>query len=100
MEYLTHPLKNGMKIINHTESAKYWWELKDQVAMPTVNICIAKHVKGKSLINNRSLCLSEKLSIIRHQDNVNMLNKKPEFISMGRHINKQLLIKVEIDSND
>ena len=83
-----------------TDLAKYCWELKDKGAVPTVNFSIAKRVKGKSLINNCSLCLSEKLFIIRNLDNVNMLNKKSEFISKCRHINKRLLIKVKDDSND
>ena len=56
--------------------------------MPTVNFSIAKRLKGKSLINNCSLCLSEKLFVIRNLDNVNMLNKKSEFISKCCHINK------------
>ena len=80
--------------------AKYCWELKDKGAVPTVKFSIAKCVKGKSLINNCSLCLSEKLFIIRSLDDVNMLNKKSEFISKCRHINKRLLIKVKDDSND
>ena len=78
-----------------TDLAKYCWELKNKDAVPTVNFSIAKRVKGKSLINSCSLCLSEKLFIIRNLDNVNMLNKKSEF-----HINKRLLIKVRDDSND
>ena len=68
--------------------------------MPTVNFSIAERVKGKSLINNCSLCHSEKLLIIRNLDNINMLNKKSEFISKCCHISKQLLIKVKDDSND
>ena len=40
------------------------------------------------------------LFIIRNLDDVNMLNKKSEFISKCRHINKRLLIKVKDDSND
>ena len=83
-----------------TDLAKYCWELKDKGAVPTVKFSIAKCVKGKSLINNCSLCLSEKLFIIRSLDDVNMLNKKSEFISKCRHINKRLLIKVKDDSND
>ena len=83
-----------------TDLAKYCRELKDKGAVPTVNFFIVKRVKGKSLINNCSLCLSEKLFIIRNLDNVNMLNKKSEFISKCRHINKRLLIKVKDDSND
>ena len=68
--------------------------------MPTVNFSIAKRVKGKSLINNCSLCLSEKLFIIRNIDIVNMLNKKSKFISKCHHINKRLLMKMKDDSND
>ena len=109
MEYPTRPSRNGMKIIKslldieystETDLAKYCWELKDKGAVPTVKFSIAKCVKGKSLINNCSLCLSEKLFIIRSLDDVNMLNKKSEFISKCRHINKRLLIKVKDDSND
>ena len=68
--------------------------------MPRVDFSIAKLVKGKSLIKNSSLCFSEKVFIIRKLDNVNMLNKKSEFISKCRHINKRLLIKVKDDSNE
>ena len=64
--------------------------------MPTVKFSIAKRVKCKSLINNCSLCLSEKLFIIRDLGNVNTLNKKSEFISKCRHINKRFLIKVKL----
>ena len=68
--------------------------------MSTVNFSIAKRFKGRSFINNCSLCLSEKLFIIRNLDNVTMLNKKSKFILKCRHINKRLLIKVKDDSND
>ena len=68
--------------------------------MPTVNFSILKRVKGKSLINNCSLGFSKKLFTIRNLDNVNMLNKKSEFISKCCHINKRLLIKVKDHSND
>ena len=43
--------------------------------MSTVNFSIAKRFKGRSFINNCSLCLSEKLFIIRNLDNVNMWKK-------------------------
>ena len=74
--------ENHKKSVRHkeysTESdlAKCCWELKDKNAVPTVIFFIAKRVKGKSLINNCSSFLSEKLFIIRNLDNVNMLNKK------------------------
>ena len=98
--------ENQKKFFRHkeystkTDLAKYCSELKDKGAVPTVNFSIAKPVKSKSLINNCSLCLSEKLFIIRNLDNVNMLNKKSKFISKCRHINKRLLIKMKDDSND
>ena len=78
--------ENHKKFFRHkeysteTDLAKYWWELKNKGALPTVNFSIAKRVKVKSLISNCSLCLNEKLFIIRNLDNVNMLNKKSEFI--------------------
>ena len=81
-----------------TDLAKYCSELKDKGAVPTVNFSIAK--LGKSLINNCSRCLSEKLFIIRILDNVNMLNNKSEFISKCLHIIKRLLIKVKDYRND
>ena len=59
-----------------TDLAKYCWELKNKGAMATVNFSIGKRVKGKSLINNCSLCLSQKLFIVSNLDNVNRLNKK------------------------
>ena len=61
--------------------------------MPTVNFSIAKRVKGK-LINNCSLCLSEKLFIVRNLDNVNMLNKKSVYIKVSSLIKRLLIVKV------
>ena len=98
--------ENHKKSFRHKEYsteadlAKSCWEFKDKDAVPTVQFSIAKRVKGKSLINNCSLCLSEKLFIIRNIDIVNMLNKKSKFISKCHHINKRLLIKMKDDSND
>ena len=63
--------------------------------MPTFLFSIAKRAKGNTFINNCNLCLSEKAV-----DDVNMLNKRSEFISKCRHINKQLLNRVKDDSND
>ena len=55
---------------------------------PTIKFSIAKRVKGNTFINNYNLCLSEKAFIIRYPDDTNMLNKRSEFISECRHINK------------
>ena len=71
--------------------------------MPTIKFLIAKHFKGNTFINNCNLCLSEnknKAFTIRNLDDINMLNKRSEFISECRHINKQLLNRVKDDSND
>ena len=63
--------------------------------MPTIKFSIAKRVKGNIFVNNFNLCLSEKAV-----DDVNMLNKRSEFISKCRHINIQLLNRVKDDSHD
>ena len=68
--------------------------------MPTIKFSIAKRVKVNNFINKCNLCLSKKAFIIRHLDDVNMLNKRSEFISKCRHINKRLLSRVKDDSND
>ena len=68
--------------------------------MPTIKFSVVKRVKGNTFLNNWNLCLSEKAFIIRNLDDVNMLNKRLEFISKCRHINKQLLNRVKDDSND
>ena len=77
-----------------------YWKLVDNGAVPTIKFSIAKRVKGNAFINNCNLCLSEEAFIIRNLDDVNMLNKRWEFISKCRHINKRLLNRVKDDSND
>ena len=79
---------------------KYYWKLVDNGAVTTIKFSVAKCVKGNTFINNCNLCLSEKAFIIRNQDDVNMLNKRSEFISKYRHINKRLLNRVKDDRND
>ena len=78
-----------------SDLSKYYWKLVDNGAVPTIKFSIAKRVKGNTFVNNCNLCLSEKAV-----DDVNMLNKRSEFISKCRHINKQLLNRVKDDSND
>ena len=63
--------------------------------MPTFLFSVAKRAKGNTFINNCNLYLSEKAV-----DDVNMLNKRSEFISKCRHINIQLLNRVKDDSHD
>ena len=68
--------------------------------MPTIKFSIAKFVKGNTFINNNNLCLSEKAFIIRNLDDVNMLNKRSDFIPKCGYMNKRLLNRVKDDSND
>ena len=82
-----------------SDLSKYYGKLVDHGAVPTIKFSIAKRVKGNTFINNCNLCLREKAFIIRNLDDVNMLNKKSEFISKCRHINKRLLNRVKDDSN-
>ena len=79
---------------------KYYWKLIDNGAVPIIKFSIAKRVKGNTFINNCNLCLSEKAFIIRNLDAVNILNKRSQFISKCRHINKRLSIRTKDDSND
>ena len=64
-----------------SDRSKYYWELIDKGAVPTINFSIAKCVKGNTFINNCNLCLSEKAFIKRNLDDVNMLSKRPETVS-------------------
>ena len=95
--------KTSFKYRSHLTASylsKYYWKLVDKGAAPTINFSIAKCVKSNTVINNYNLCLSEKTFIIRSLDDVNILNKRSEFTSKCRHINKRLLNRVKDDSND
>ena len=78
--------------LTDSDLSKYYWKLVEKGAVTTI--------KSNTFNNNRNLCLNEKVLIIRNLDDVNMLNKKSEFISKWRHINKRLLKRVKDDSND
>ena len=64
-----------------SDLSKYYWKLIGNGAVPTIKFSIAKRVKCNTFINNCNLFLSEKAFIIRNLDDVNMLNKRSEFIS-------------------
>ena len=83
-----------------SDLSKYHLKLVDNGAVPKIKFSTAKHVKGNTFINNCNLCLSEKAFMIGNLDDVNMLNKRSEFISKCRHINTRLLNRVKDDSND
>ena len=75
-------------------------KLVDKGSVPIFKFSIAKRVKGNTFISNCNLHLREKAFIIRHLDDVTMLNKRSEVISKCRPINKQLLNRVKDDSNN
>ena len=83
-----------------SDLSKYYWKSVDNGAVPTIKSSIAKRVKSNFFINNYNLRLREKVFIIRNLDHMNMLNKRLEFISKCRNINKRLLNRVKDDSND
>ena len=83
-----------------SDLSKYYWKLVENSAVPTIKFSIAKSVKRNASISNCKLRLSEKVFIIRNLDGVNVLNKRSEFISKSRNINKRLFDRVRDDSND
>ena len=83
-----------------SDLSKYYWKLVENSAVPTNKFSIAKRVKGNTSISNCKLRLSEKVFITRNLDGVNVLNKRSEFISKSRNINKRLFDRVRDDSND
>ena len=64
-----------------SDLSMYYWKLVDNGAVPAIKFSIAKGVKGNTFINNCNFCPSEKAFIIRNLDDLNMLNKRSEFIS-------------------
>ena len=95
--------KTSFRHISHlaaSDLSKYYWRLVDNGAVPTIKFTIAKRVTGNTFINNCNLYLSEKAFIIRTLDDINMLDKRSEFVSKCQHVNKRLLKRVKNDSND
>ena len=90
---------NNLNYRNTTELSKYVWSLKDDGKTPSVNYEILYQVQGKPSVSFCRLCTTEKLVIIENLDDSNFLNKRSEFISKCRHINKYL-ISPQKDSND
>ena len=74
--------------LTDSDLSKYYWKLVDNGTVPKIKFSIAKRAKGNTFINNCNLRLSEKAFIIRNLDDINMLNKRSQFISKCRHINK------------
>ena len=75
------------------ELSKYIWKLKDEGETPSITWNIMSVVNCRPRGGVCRLCLTEKLWLLKHFNDVNLLNKKLEFISKCRHKNK-LLIKL------
>ena len=79
------------KYEHNTELSKYVWKLKAVDIVPIVKWSILKTVNSVPKLNNCKLCLSEKLYIIESLGDNDMLNKRSEFVSKCRHLNKYVL---------
>ena len=91
---------NNKRYVNETVLSKYIWELKDTNVNYSVNWSILKGIKGKLNSISCTLCLMEKLFIISYLDNKNLLNRRNEFVSKCRHMNKNMINSVKGDSMD
>ena len=81
--------------VNRTELSKYIWKLKDGGETPSVTWNIMSFVNCRPRGGVCTLCLTEKLWLLKHFNDVNLLNKKSEFISKCRHENKLLIKSAE-----
>ena len=82
---------NNVGYRNTTELSKYIWSLKDGSKIPNVTYEVLHQVHGKPSIHFCRLCTTEKLVIIENLNDNTFLNKRSEFISKCRHINKFLI---------
>ena len=64
-----------------TELSKYNWSLQESGIEFTIHWKMLSHVKGMTKRGYCSLCLNEKLSLLHYFDDINLLNRKCEFIS-------------------
>ena len=78
---------------NDTTIAKYVWDLKlKHNVTPTLKCHILKYVAPYSNITKKCrLCLQEKFEILSYPNLDELLNKRSEFVSKCRHVNKFLL---------
>ena len=80
---------------NDSELSKYIWKLKDSNTNYALKWSIASYASAyKCGTRFCDLCLSEKVSIVRSEPK-GLHNKRTEFISKWRHINKFLICNVK-----
>ena len=79
--------------MNKTTLAKYVWEQKQRHNItPTLKWYMVKSVPSYSNITKTCmLCLHEKFEILTYPNQDELFNKRSEFVSKYRHINKCLL---------
>ena len=81
--------------VNSTDLSKYIWKLKDEGETPSITWNIMSVVNCHLRGGVCRLCLTEKLWFLKYFKDVNLLNKKSEFISKWRHENKLLIKSAE-----
>ena len=83
------------KIDNSTELSKCISKLKDEGETPSITWNIMTVVNFHPRGGVCRLCLTERLWVLKHFNDVNLLNKKSEFISKCKHENKLLTKSAE-----
>ena len=85
-------INNGGRLTDTTLSKYVWEENRKLKKMPSLKRYIIKSVPAYSNISKtRQLCLQEKIEILNYTNPNELLNKRSEFISKFRHVNKFLL---------
>ena len=90
--------KRDVKLIKYqynTELTKYICNLKNNSIQYNVPWKVVDKVYGNANLIMCKLCLTEKLWIINHINDNNMLNKKSELVNKCRHLKKFLLKHVK-----
>ena len=81
---------------NDTKLAKYMWQVKEKSENAEITWSILKQIPSYSNKTKKCpLCLHEKLAIVTHENEKELLNKRNEIISTCRHVNKFLLKNVK-----
>ena len=75
----------------NTELTKYIWKLKNNYIKFNIQWKVVDKVYGKANSTMCKLCLTDKLWIIHHINDNNILNKKSELINKCKLLNKFLL---------
>ena len=90
--------KQNVKHIKYqynTELTKYIWNLESNSIKCNIQWNVVDKVYGNAYSRMCKLCLTEKLWIINHINDNNILNKKSERINKCRYLNKFLVKHVK-----